>query len=103
MGSILKRLIGPLVDIILIPWLQSQVLRTQRDRERAETIRIVAEAAAAQLVRERPEAEWAHLVGVLVRRISESLPPSARVSEPIVRRVAEAALSKIKPVPVVSK
>jgi hypothetical protein len=101
MGSILKRLIGPLVDIVLIPWLLSSVLRTQRDRERAETIRIVAEAAAAQLVRERPEAEWAHLIGVLVRRISEGLPPAARVDGPVAgtvyRRAAEAALAAVKP------
>lgn len=94
MVSILKKLIGPLVDIVLLPWLQSQVIRTQRDRERAETIKIVAEAAARQLVRELPNADWARLVNVLIIRIAQELPGSAATENPrVLKRVAEAALS----------
>lgn len=98
MFKILRGLIGPIVEIVIAPWLLSKVIRNQNDAARAQTIEIIARAAAAQLVAENPNAEWAKLVNLLILQLGDAIPPGVRTDNAqVLRRVSEAALRAAAP------
>ena len=89
MFGFFKALARTAVDLIVLPWLITQVIRTGRDKNRAQTIEIIARAAAAQVLAEFPQSEWAVLVDQIVRQLGDALPPSKAA-----RAAAEARLTK---------
>lgn len=94
--SIIETVLTPLA-VMAGGWLVQRVLKTPKDWERANTAEIVAQAAAAQLVRELPDARWDDLVQRLVNIIADQLKRFANIDNPVnVQRIAESAILKAK-------
>lgn len=91
MFGMLKKLIGPVIEIVIAPLI---ALWIQNNLQRARAIKIVAEAVAAQLLVEFPAAEWAILLDLAVRRLGEQLPPGIRTANQVVLRDAAVAALK---------
>lgn len=90
MWGFFKAVAVTVVRTALLPYLLSKVIVTNVDKNRAGTAEIVARAAAAQIISEYPEAEWAQLVDLVIRELADGLdfdPPAAAK-----RRIAIAAL-----------
>jgi len=86
MFKFLRPFIGILIDTVLIPYAARKWFVTNTDKQRAETGEIIARAAAAQVLAEYPDEDWAQLVQFIVTRIGDQLPPAAA------RRAAAGAL-----------
>lgn len=94
--NILESMLTP-IAVMAGGWLVQRVLKKPKDWERANTAQIIAQAAAAQLVRELPDARWDDLVQRLVSIISDQLRRFANIDNHAnVQRIAEEAILKAK-------
>lgn len=93
MWGFLKAIVQPIVSIVIAPYLLKKVLVTKTDKDRATIIEIMAVAAARQIVRENPDAEWAELIELMVRSLADEINfPQGSTAR---NRIVSAALDEV--------
>lgn len=74
-------------------------MRKPNDFQRAQVIKEIADAVAAQIVREFPTAEWPLLLRRIIATLGAALPAGYRTTNvAVIERAATLALSKIRPI-----
>lgn len=90
-GSFLKSLVSPLVSLVLLPWLQTKVLRTAEDKNRFELIAAISGEAADVLVQAYPGDDIPALIDRVVDDVSDAVPTTNRT---VIYRAATAAVRR---------
>ena len=90
-ASFFKSLVAPLVSLVLLPWLQTKVLRTAEDKNRFELIAAISGEAADVLVLKYPGDDVPALIDRVIDDVANAVPTTNRT---VIYRAAAAAVRR---------
>lgn len=91
MWGLIRAIVTPVVQIVLIPWLASKVIVTSTDQKRYDLIAGIAKEAAEEAVLRLPGMQVDDIIAEVVDQIRASVPTTA---EEVIYRAAAAAVRR---------